>query len=277
MGNINCCNKPTEEKILETLEEENKDDNDNDNFPFDSSPKNQNDKIKEINEINNNLYNIYENKDLVKEGNTYKVEVKIPNQINEQKNSKNENEIENNNQNSYNPQPVNNNYNKNYQSQDNNFNDIQNQNIYIERKVEEGNLNRIEENQNDPMKSPNLFSLGFEGQQILENSDINSFGLRNSNNYNLSPNFDNSENVMNSLEQKNELQKRVIDLSLSNNNNNQIYLNNIDIENSNVNSGNNYINNIDIFNSAFTFGGSPQNNITNSNIILGRADRKSVV
>ena len=57
MGNINCCNKPSEENVLETFEEENKND---DSFPFDSSPNYQNDKVKEIKEINNYSYNIYE-------------------------------------------------------------------------------------------------------------------------------------------------------------------------------------------------------------------------
>jgi hypothetical protein len=54
MGNINCCNKPSEENVLETFEEENKND---DSFPFDSSPNYQNDKVKEIKEINNYSYN----------------------------------------------------------------------------------------------------------------------------------------------------------------------------------------------------------------------------
>ena len=272
MGNINCCNKPTEEKVLETFEEDNKND---DSFPFDSSPNYQNDKVKEINETNNN---IYENKDLVKEGNTYHVEVNYLNQINDLKNSDNDNERENINLEQYKQQPLNGNYNENenekdYNNHDNNFND--NNNIIItEKKVEEGDFNRIGENQNDLVKSPILFSLGFQSQQILENSDVNSFGLINSNNYNLSPKLENDENIINNLEQRNELQKRVIDLSQSNYNNNQINLNNIDIENSNANSGTNYINNIDIFNSAFTFGGSQQNvrnNITDSNIILGQS------
>ena len=276
MGNINCCNKPSEEKVLETFEEENK--NDNDSFPFDSTPNYQNEQVKEINEINGNSNNIYEIKDIVKEGNTYNVEVNYLNKMNDQMISDNENEGENIGQNLYKQQPINeyDNYNKiekEYKNKDNNFND-NNIDINHEQEVEEGDFNKIGENQNDLVKSPILYSLGFQSQQILENSDINSFGLRNSNNYNLSPSLKNDENAMNNLEQ-NDLQKRVIDLSQSAyNNNNQIELNNIDIENSNVNSGVNYLNNIDIFNSAFTFGGSQQNNrnnMTGSNIILGQS------
>jgi len=276
MGNINCCNKPSEEKVLETFEEENK--NDNDSFPFDSTPNYQNEQVKEINEINGNSNNIYEIKDIVKEGNTYNVEVNYLNKMNDQMISDNENEGENIGQNLYKQQPINeyDNYNqieKELKNKHNNFND-NNIDINHEQEVEEGDFNKIGENQNDLVKSPILYSLGFQSQQILENSDINSFGLRNSNNYNLSPSLKNDENAMNNLEQ-NDLQKRVIDLSQSAyNNNNQIELNNIDIENSNVNSGVNYLNNIDIFNSAFTFGGSQQNNrnnITGSNIILGQS------
>jgi len=276
MGNINCCNKPSEEKVLETFEEENK--NDNDSFPFDSTPNYQNEQVKEINEINGNSNNIYEIKDIVKEGNTYNVEVNYLNKMNDQMISDNENEGENIGQNLYKQQPINeyDNYNqieKEYRNKDNNFND-NNIDINHEQEVEEGDFNKIGENQNDLVKSPILYSLGFQSQQILENSDINSFGLRNSNNYNLSPSLKNDENAINNLEQ-NDLQKRVIDLSQSAyNNNNQIELNNIDIENSNIDSGVNYLNNIDIFNSAFTFGGSQQNNrnnITGSNIILGQS------
>ena len=276
MGNINCCNKPSEEKVLETFEEENK--NDYDSFPFDSTPNYQNEQVKEINEINGNSNNIYEIKDIVKEGNTYNVEVNYLNKMNDQMISDNENEGENIGQNLYKQQPINeyDNYNqieKEYRNKDNNFND-NNIDINHEQEVEEGDFNKIGENQNDLVKSPILYSLGFQSQQILENSDINSFGLRNSNNYNLSPSLKNDENAMNNLEQ-NDLQKRVIDLSQSAyNNNNQIELNNIDIENSNIDSGVNYLNNIDIFNSAFTFGGSQQNNrnnITGSNIILGQS------
>ena len=271
MGNINCCNKPSEENVLETFEEENKND---DSFPFDSSPNYQNDKVKEIKEINNYSYNIYENKDLVKEGNTYNVEVNYLNQMNDQKNNDNENEIENINLNQFKTQPINDNYNENEKDYNNNYNNNFNDNnneINLEKKFD---INYIEDNQNNLIKSPILFSLGFQGQQKIENSDANSFGLKNSNNYNLSPKLENDENIMNNLEQRNELQKRVIDLSQNNYNNNQIDLNNIDIENSNANSGINYINNIDIFNSAFTFGDSQQNNrnnITGSNIILGQS------
>lgn len=271
MGNINCCNKPSEENVLETFEEENKND---DSFPFDSSPNYQNDKVKEIKEINNYSYNIYENKDLVKEGNTYNVEVNYLNQMNDQKNNDNENEIENINLNQFKNQPLNDNYNENEKDYNNNYNNNFNANnneINLEKKFD---INYIEDNQNNLIKSPILFSLGFQGQQKIENSDANSFGLKNSNNYNLSPKLENDENIMNNLEQRNELQKRVIDLSQNNYNNNQIDLNNIDIENSNANSGINYINNIDIFNSAFTFGDSQQNNrnnITGSNIILGQS------
>ena len=271
MGNINCCNKPSEENVLETFEEENKND---DSFPFDSSPNYQNDKVKEIKEINNYSYNIYENKDLVKEGNTYNVEVNYLNQMNDQKNNDNENEIENININQFKTQPINDNYNENEKDYNNNYNNNFNDNnneINLEKKFD---INYIEDNQNNLIKSPILFSLGFQGQQKIENSDANSFGLKNSNNYNLSPKLENDENIMNNLEQRNELQKRVIDLSQNNYNNNQIDLNNIDIENSNANSGINYINNIDIFNSAFTFGDSQQNNrnnITGSNIILGQS------
>ena len=271
MGNINCCNKPSEENVLETFEEENKND---DSFPFDSSPNYQNDKLKEIKEINNYSYNIYENKDLVKEGNTYNVEVNYLNQMNDQKNNDNENEIENINLNQFKTQPINDNYNENEKDYNNNYNNNFNDNnneINLEKKFD---INYIEDNQNNLIKSPILFSLGFQGQQKIENSDANSFGLKNSNNYNLSPKLENDENIMNNLEQRNELQKRVIDLSQNNYNNNQIDLNNIDIENSNANSGINYINNIDIFNSAFTFGDSQQNNrnnITGSNIILGQS------
>jgi hypothetical protein len=271
MGNINCCNKPSEENVLETFEEENKND---DSFPFDSSPNYQNDKVKEIKEINNYSYNIYENKDLVKEGNTYNVEVNYLNQINDQKNNDNENEIENINLNQFKTQPLNDNYNENEKDYNNNYNNNFNDNnneINLEKKFD---INYIEDNQNNLIKSPILFSLGFQGQQKIENSDANSFGLKNSNNYNLSPKLENDDNIMNNLEQRNELQKRVIDLSQNNYNNNQIDLNNIDIENSNANSGINYINNIDIFNSAFTFGDSQQNNrnnITGSNIILGQS------
>ena len=271
MGNINCCNKPSEENVLETFEEENKND---DSFPFDSSPNYQNDKVKEIKEINNYSYNIYENKDLVKEGNTYNVEVNYLNQMNDQKNNDNENEIENINLNQFKTQPINDNYNENEKDYNNNYNNNFNANnneINLEKKFD---INYIEDNQNNLIKSPILFSLGFQGQQKIENSDANSFGLKNSNNYNLSPKLENDENIMNNLEQRNELQKRVIDLSQNNYNNNQIDLNNIDIENSNANSGINYINNIDIFNSAFTFGDSQQNNrnnITGSNIILGQS------
>ena len=269
MGNINCCNKPSEENVLETFEEENKND---ESFPFDSSPNYQNDKVKEIKEINNYSYNIYENKDLVKEGNTYNVEVNYLNQMNDQKN--NENEIENINLNQFKTQPLNDNYNENEKDYNNNYNNNFNDNnneINLEKKFD---INYIEDNQNNLIKSPILFSLGFQGQQKIENSDANSFGLKNSNNYNLSPKLENDDNIMNNLEQRNELQKRVIDLSQNNYNNNQIDLNNIDIENSNANSGINYINNIDIFNSAFTFGDSQQNNrnnITGSNIILGQS------
>ena len=271
MGNINCCNKPSEENVLETFEEENKND---DSFPFDSSPNYQNDKVKEIKEINNYSYNIYENKDLVKEGNTYNVEVNYLNQMNDQKNNDNENEIENINLNQFKTQPINDNYNENEKDYNNNYNNNFNDNnneINLEKKFD---INYIEDNQNNLIKSPILFSLGFQGQQKIENSDANSFGLKNSNNYNLSPKLENDDNIMNNLEQRNELQKRVIDLSQNNYNNNQIDLNNIDIENSNANSGINYINNIDIFNSAFTFGDSQQNNrnnITGSNIILGQS------
>lgn len=271
MGNINCCNKPSEENVLETFEEENKND---ESFPFDSSPNYQNDKLKEIKEINNYSYNIYENKDLVKEGNTYNVEVNYLNQMNDQKNNDNENEIENINLNQFKTQPINDNYNENEKDYNNNYNNNFNDNnneINLEKKFD---INYIEDNQNNLIKSPILFSLGFQGQQKIENSDANSFGLKNSNNYNLSPKLENDENIMNNLEQRNELQKRVIDLSQNNYNNNQIDLNNIDIENSNANSGINYINNIDIFNSAFTFGDSQQNNrnnITGSNIILGQS------
>lgn len=271
MGNINCCNKPSEENVLETFEEENKND---DSFPFDSSPNYQNDKVKEIKEINNYSYNIYENKDLVKEGNTYNVEVNYLNQMNDQKNNDNENEIENINLNQFKTQPLNDNYNENEKDYNNNYNNNFNDNnneINLEKKFD---INYIEDNQNNLIKSPILFSLGFQGQQKIENSDANSFGLKNSNNYNLSPKLENDDNIMNNLEQRNELQKRVIDLSQNNYNNNQIDLNNIDIENSNANSGINYINNIDIFNSAFTFGDSQQNNrnnITGSNIILGQS------
>ena len=271
MGNINCCNKPSEENVLETFEEENKND---DSFPFDSSPNYQNDKVKEIKEINNYSYNIYENKDLVKEGNTYNVEVNYLNQMNDQKNNDNENEIENINLNQFKTQPINDNYNENEKDYNNNYNNNFNDNnneINLEKKFD---INYIEDNQNNLIKSPILFSLGFQGQQKIDNSDANSFGLKNSNNYNLSPKLENDENIMNNLEQRNELQKRVIDLSQNNYNNNQIDLNNIDIENSNANSGINYINNIDIFNSAFTFGDSQQNNrnnITGSNIILGQS------
>ena len=271
MGNINCCNKPSEENVLETFEEENKND---ESFPFDSSPNYQNDKVKEIKEINNYSYNIYENKDLVKEGNTYNVEVNYLNQMNDQKNNDNENEIENININQFKTQPINDNYNENEKDYNNNYNNNFNDNnneINLEKKFD---INYIEDNQNNLIKSPILFSLGFQGQQKIENSDANSFGLKNSNNYNLSPKLENDENIMNNLEQRNELQKRVIDLSQNNYNNNQIDLNNIDIENSNANSGINYINNIDIFNSAFTFGDSQQNNrnnITGSNIILGQS------
>ena len=271
MGNINCCNKPSEENVLETFEEENKND---DSFPFDSSPNYQNDKVKEIKEINNYSYNIYENKDLVKEGNTYNVEVNYLNQMNDQKNNDNENEIENINLNQFKTQPLNDNYNENEKDYNNNYNNNFNDNnneINLEKKFD---INYIEDNQNNLIKSPILFSLGFQGQQKIDNSDANSFGLKNSNNYNLSPKLENDENIMNNLEQRNELQKRVIDLSQNNYNNNQIDLNNIDIENSNANSGINYINNIDIFNSAFTFGDSQQNNrnnITGSNIILGQS------
>ena len=271
MGNINCCNKPSEENVLETFEEENKND---DSFPFDSSPNYQNDKVKEIKEINNYSYNIYENKDLVKEGNTYNVEVNYLNQMNDQKNNDNENEIENINLNQFKNQPLNDNYNENEKDYNNNYNNNFNDNnneINLEKKFD---INYIEDNQNNLIKSPILFSLGFQGQQKIENSDANSFGLKNSNNYNLSPKLENDDNIMNNLEQRNELQKRVIDLSQNNYNNNQIDLNNIDIENSNANSGINYINNIDIFNSAFTFGDSQQNNrnnITGSNIILGQS------
>ena len=271
MGNINCCNKPSEENVLETFEEENKND---ESFPFDSSPNYQNDKLKEIKEINNYSYNIYENKDLVKEGNTYNVEVNYLNQMNDQKNNDNENEIENININQFKTQPINDNYNENEKDYNNNYNNNFNDNnneINLEKKFD---INYIEDNQNNLIKSPILFSLGFQGQQKIENSDANSFGLKNSNNYNLSPKLENDENIMNNLEQRNELQKRVIDLSQNNYNNNQIDLNNIDIENSNANSGINYINNIDIFNSAFTFGDSQQNNrnnITGSNIILGQS------
>ena len=271
MGNINCCNKPSEENVLETFEEENKND---DSFPFDSSPNYQNDKVKEIKEINNYSYNIYENKDLVKEGNTYNVEVNYLNQMNDQKNNDNENEIENINLNQFKTQPINDNYNENEKDYNNNYNNNFNANnneINLEKKFD---INYIEDNQNNLIKSPILFSLGFQGQQKIESSDANSFGLKNSNNYNLSPKLENDENIMNNLEQRNELQKRVIDLSQNNYNNNQIDLNNIDIENSNANSGINYINNIDIFNSAFTFGDSQQNNrnnITGSNIILGQS------
>ena len=271
MGNINCCNKPSEENVLETFEEENKND---DSFPFDSSPNYQNDKVKEIKEINNYSYNIYENKDLVKEGNTYNVEVNYLNQMNDQKNNDNENEIENINLNQFKTQPLNDNYNENEKDYNNNYNNNFNDNnneINLEKKFD---INYIEDNQNNLIKSPILFSLGFQGQQKIESSDANSFGLKNSNNYNLSPKLENDENIMNNLEQRNELQKRVIDLSQNNYNNNQIDLNNIDIENSNANSGINYINNIDIFNSAFTFGDSQQNNrnnITGSNIILGQS------
>ena len=271
MGNINCCNKPSEENVLETFEEENKND---DSFPFDSSPNYQNDKVKEIKEINNYSYNIYENKDLVKEGNTYNVEVNYLNQMNDQKNNDNENEIENINLNQFKTQPLNDNYNENEKDYNNNYNNNFNANnneINLEKKFD---INYIEDNQNNLIKSPILFSLGFQGQQKIENSDANSFGLKNSNNYNLSPKLENDDNIMNNLEQRNELQKRVIDLSQNNYNNNQIDLNNIDIENSNANSGINYINNIDIFNSAFTFGDSQQNNrnnITGSNIILGQS------
>lgn len=271
MGNINCCNKPSEENVLETFEEENKND---DSFPFDSSPNYQNDKVKEIKEINNYSYNIYENKDLVKEGNTYNVEVNYLNQMNDQKNNDNENEIENINLNQFKAQPLNDNYNENEKDYNNNYNNNFNDNnneINLEKKFD---INYIEDNQNNLIKSPILFSLGFQGQQKIENSDANSFGLKNSNNYNLSPKLENDDNIMNNLEQRNELQKRVIDLSQNNYNNNQIDLNNIDIENSNANSGINYINNIDIFNSAFTFGDSQQNNrnnITGSNIILGQS------
>ena len=271
MGNINCCNKPSEENVLETFEEENKND---ESFPFDSSPNYQNDKVKEIKEINNYSYNIYENKDLVKEGNTYNVEVNYLNQMNDQKNNDNENEIENINLNQFKTQPINDNYNENEKDYNNNYNNNFNDNnneINLEKKFD---INYIEDNQNNLIKSPILFSLGFQGQQKIENSDANSFGLKNSNNYNLSPKLENDENIMNNLEQRNELQKRVIDLSQNNYNNNQIDLNNIDIENSNANSGINYINNIDIFNSAFTFGDSQQNNrnnITGSNIILGQS------
>ena len=271
MGNINCCNKPSEENVLETFEEENKND---DSFPFDSSPNYQNDKVKEIKEINNYSYNIYENKDLVKEGNTYNVEVNYLNQMNDQKSNDNENEIENINLNQFKTQPLNDNYNENEKDYNNNYNNNFNDNnneINLEKKFD---INYIEDNQNNLIKSPILFSLGFQGQQKIENSDANSFGLKNSNNYNLSPKLENDENIMNNLEQRNELQKRVIDLSQNNYNNNQIDLNNIDIENSNANSGINYINNIDIFNSAFTFGDSQQNNrnnITGSNIILGQS------
>lgn len=271
MGNINCCNKPSEENVLETFEEENKND---DSFPFDSSPNYQNDKVKEIKEINNYSYNIYENKDLVKEGNTYNVEVNYLNQMNDQKNNDNENEIENININQFKTQPINDNYNENEKDYNNNYNNNFNDNnneINLEKKFD---INYIEDNQNNLIKSPILFSLGFQGQQKIENSDANSFGLKNSNNYNLSPKLENDDNIMNNLEQRNELQKRVIDLSQNNYNNNQIDLNNIDIENSNANSGINYINNIDIFNSAFTFGDSQQNNrnnITGSNIILGQS------
>ena len=272
MGNINCCNKPSEENVLETFEEENKND---DSFPFDSSPNYQNEKDQKIKEINNNSYNIYENKDLAKEGNTYNVEVNYLNQMDDQKNNDNENERHDININQYNPQPINDNYNENknekdYKSNDNDNNKV----INLEQKLEEGDFNRIGDNKKDLIKSPILFSLGFQGQQILENLDANSFGFRNSNNNNFSPNFENDESIMNNLEQRNELQKRVIDLSQSTYNNNQIDLNNIDIENSNINSGTNYINNIDIFNSAFTFGGSQQNNRNNiegSNIILGQS------
>ena len=271
MGNINCCNKPSEENVLETFEEENKND---ESFPFDSSPNYQNDKVKEIKEINNYSYNIYENKDLVKEGNTYNVEVNYLNQMNDQKNNDNENEIENINLNQFKTQPINDNYNENEKDYNNNYNNNFNDNnneINLEKKFD---INYIEDNQNNLIKSPILFSLGFQGQQKIENSDANSFGLKNSNNYNLSPKLENDDNIMNNLEQRNELQKRVIDLSQNNYNNNQIDLNNIDIENSNANSGINYINNIDIFNSAFTFGDSQQNNrnnITGSNIILGQS------
>ena len=269
MGNINCCKKPSEENVLETFEEEDKND---DSFPFDSSPNYLNEKVKDI---NNNSYNIYENKDLAKEGNTYNVEVNYLNQMDVQKNNDNENERHDINYSQYNPQAINDNYNENenekdYKSNDNNFND-NNKVINLEQKLEEGDFNRIGDNKENLIKSPILFSLGFQGQQISENLDANSFGLRNSNNKNFSPNFENDENIMNNLEQRNELQKRVIDLSQSTYNNNQIDLNNIDIENSNVNSGTNYINNIDIFNSAFTFGGSQQNNRNNiecSDIIL---------
>lgn len=276
MGNVNCCNKPSEENILETFEKENK--NYNDSFPLDSTPNYQNEQVKEINEINNNSYNIYENKDIVKEGNTYNVEVNYLNQMNEQKITDNENEGENIYYNLYKQQPINeyannNQIEKEYKNNDINLND-NNNDINSEQKAEEGDFNKILENQNNLVKSPILYSLGFQSQQILENSDINSFGLRNSNNYKLSPNLKNDENVMNNIEQ-NDLQKRVIDLSQSAyNNNNQIDLNNIDIENSNANSGVNYLNNIDIFNSAFTFGGAQQNNrnnITGSNIILGQS------
>ena len=271
MGNINCCNKPSEENVLETFEEENKND---DSFPFDSSPNYQNDKVKEIKEINNYSYNIYENKDLVKEGNTYNVEVNYLNQMNDQKNNDNENEIENINLNQFKAQPLNDNYNENEKDYNNNYNNNFNDNnneINLEKKFD---INYIEDNQNNLIKSPILFSLGFQGQQKIENSDANSFGLKNSNNYNLSPKLENDDNIMNNLEQRNELQKRVIDLSQNNYNNNQIDLNNIDIENSNANSGINYINIIDIINSIFTFGDSQQNNrnnITGSNIILGQS------
>jgi hypothetical protein len=273
MGNINCCKKPSEEKVLEAFEEVNKND---DCLPFDSSPNYQNDKVKEIKEINNNSYNIYENKDLVKEGNTYNVEINYLNQMNDQKNINNENEDINLNQ--FKTQHINDNYRENenekdYKAYNDNFNK-NNKDLKLEQKLEEGDFNRIGYNQNDLIKSPIKFSLGFQGQQILENSDVNSFGLRYSNNYNLSPNLENNGNIMNKLEQRNELQKRVIDLSQSNYNNNKIDLNKINIENSNVNSETNYINNIDIFNSAFTFGGSQQNNrnnIADSNIILGQS------
>ena len=125
MGNINCCNKPSEENVLETFEEENKND---DSFPFDSSPNYQNDKVKEIKEINNYSYNIYENKDLVKEGNTYNVEVNYLNQMNDQKNNDNENEIENINLNQFKTQPINDNYNENEKDYNNNYNNNFNDN-----------------------------------------------------------------------------------------------------------------------------------------------------
>ena len=299
MGNVNCCKNQTNENELEAEENNNRDENLHDSEQ--RLKKLIKEKEKTLKSFSNE--NLYKNqKQSTKYGNTYEVEIKDSGPKNiltfkneNDNNSKNENEdkekkkqnidnISNKNQQNFNINKNENNINnKNFDINKNSSLNNSNNNNILEEKIEKkqnvmtdiNNEEKKKENDNNEFKQNQVktqvvFNNILFQEQKNNKNEFKGFGFQSFNNYNFSNPKKSEEDLNKYLEQQIELQKRVIDLSKTNNDNN---LNKN--EDSNVKyETNNLNNNIDIFNSAFTFGGTNQNignNLKESYSYLGQS------